>query len=72
MDENGTSVDAVADHPHLVPALRALAAWWRARSSHAPKVERYNGAPVTRSAGAPLLEAAGFVRDYATMVWSGR
>jgi ATP-dependent Lhr-like helicase len=72
MDENGTSVDAVADHPQLVPALRALAAWWRARSPHAPKVERYNGAPVTRSHGAPLLEAAGFVRDYATMVWSGR
>jgi ATP-dependent Lhr-like helicase len=72
MDEGGTTVDAADGHPRLIDALRALAAWWRARSPHAVKVERWNGQPVTRSPGAPLLEAAGFARDYTTMVWLAR
>jgi ATP-dependent Lhr-like helicase len=32
-------------------------------------VEEWNGRPVTSSDGKPLLEAAGFVRDYQAMTW---
>jgi ATP-dependent Lhr-like helicase len=35
-------------------------------------VETWNGEPVLDSSGRPLLEAAGFVRDYPGMTWHRR
>ena len=71
MSDSGTSVDGVPDHPALSEALRALAAWWAGRSSGRIKVERLRDEPVTASRIAADLEAAGFVRDYGGMIWTG-
>jgi hypothetical protein len=49
---------AVARLPDILNADRGLAA--RRKLS----VAEWNGKPVTASEGKPLLEAAGFVRDY--------
>ena len=70
-EDGGADVAAVADHPALVPALRALARWWRARVGGRLRVERWQGEPVLGSPGGPPLEAAGFVRDYGGMLWVG-
>jgi ATP-dependent Lhr-like helicase len=72
MEEGGSAVEAVADHPALVPALRALAAWWAPRTRAHVKVERLNGQPVRSTDALPLLESAGFVREVGGMLWSGR
>jgi ATP-dependent Lhr-like helicase len=69
MEDSGTAVTAVADHPALTPAVRALARWWVARTTGRLHVERWNGEPVATSDGIPYLEAAGFVRDYGGMLW---
>jgi ATP-dependent Lhr-like helicase len=69
MEEGGANVLAVAEHRALTPALRALGAWWAARSGNRLKVVRWHGEPVQDSPGAALLEAAGFVRDYGAMIW---
>jgi ATP-dependent Lhr-like helicase len=74
LEDSGGSVVADAGHPALVAALRALARWWALRLSGTlrVRVERWGGEPVLPSAGAPLLEAAGFVRDAGAMLWVGR
>lgn len=71
MEDGGAAILAVADHPALVAALRALAVWWTSRTSGRLKVERWQGDPVLDSSGTSLLEAAGFVRDYGGMLWPG-
>jgi len=43
-----------------------------ARFEHRVTVDTWNGAPVLESSGRPLLEAAGFYRDYPAMVWERR
>jgi ATP-dependent Lhr-like helicase len=73
MEDSGASLTIVPDHPKLVPALRALGAWWAPRLPAHLKVERVDGAPVlTRDDLLPLLEAAGYVREYGGMLWTGR
>jgi ATP-dependent Lhr-like helicase len=61
----GASGDEIAQAAACLPALlerdRALA------GRHKLTVESWNEEPVTASAGRPLLEAAGFVRDYQGM-----
>lgn len=71
MEDSGASVLAATDHAATVPALRALARWWATRASGRLRVERWQGEPVLESPGAPLLEAAGFVRDFGGMLWIG-
>jgi len=71
MEDAGANVLAAPDHPALVPALRALGRWWSTRADGRLKVERWHGGPVLDSVGTPLLEAAGFVRDYGGMLWVG-
>ena len=69
-EDSGASLSAVSDHPALVPALRALARWWRQRAPGPVRVERWAGEPVLESAGVPLLEAAGYVREFGGMAWT--
>ncbi|HEY3110788.1 MAG TPA: hypothetical protein VGL23_18665, partial [Chloroflexota bacterium] len=71
MEDSGSAVVAVPDHPELIPALRALGRWWAPRVRGHLKVERFDGEPVLATAATPLLEAAGFVREYGGMVWAG-
>jgi hypothetical protein len=72
MEDAGGGVTVAPDHPALAAAVRALAAWWSPRVRGHLKVERWQGVPTLASPGQPILEAAGFVRDYGGMVWSGR
>ncbi len=50
---------------------RALQAWIAHAGSFEARlsVATWNGEPVLGSAGQPLLEAAGFYRDYTAMTW---
>jgi hypothetical protein len=70
-DDGGAAVFGVADHPALVPALRALGRWWAPRARGRLKVERWHGDPILGGPGASSLEAAGFARDLGAMVWVG-
>jgi ATP-dependent Lhr-like helicase len=72
LEDSGGNVLAVPEHPALAPALRALGQWWSARLSGRLKVERWAGEPVLESPGLPLLEAAGYVRDYGGMLFVAR
>jgi ATP-dependent Lhr-like helicase len=51
---------------------RALAAWVAHAAHFEPRVSvvSWNGQPVLGSEGQPLLEAAGFYRDYTAMTWA--
>jgi ATP-dependent Lhr-like helicase len=71
MEDRGAAINADADHPSLVSALRALARWWAPRTNGRLRVERWNGESIGASGATPLLEAAGFVRDYGGMLWIG-
>ncbi len=52
----------------------AIACWLRhvAGFERRLMVEQWNEQPILGSAGQPLLEAAGFYREYPVMVWAGR
>ncbi len=71
LEESGAGLTSQPDHPALEAAVRALARWARPRFGGRLRIERWNGEPVLGSAGAPLLESVGFVRDYPAMVWTG-
>jgi ATP-dependent Lhr-like helicase len=75
VDEDGAAVQVVDDHPAVVPALEALAAWWAERSARPGqhlKVDRWQGEPALGSPGMAWLQAAGFVREGGAMLWTGR
>jgi ATP-dependent Lhr-like helicase len=69
MTEGAAAVDVIAGHPAAADAIRALAGWWAGRTRARLKVERWNGEPDGPGEGAALLEAAGFVRDFAGHTW---
>ncbi len=71
LEDSGASAAAVEEHPAAIPSLRALAGWWKSRIDGRLRVERWRGEPVQTSAGAYLLEAAGFVREFGGMLWNG-
>ncbi|MDQ3703276.1 MAG: hypothetical protein M3442_20510 [Chloroflexota bacterium] len=73
LEDGGSGAVVDAAHSALVPALGALARWWAARLDGRArlKVERWQGQPVLDGNGAAVLEAAGFVRDPAAMLWVG-
>jgi ATP-dependent Lhr-like helicase len=72
LEDSGQNALAAPDHPAVVPALRALGHWWSSRLPGRLKVERWHGEPVLDSPGVPLLEAAGYVRDYGGMLFVPR
>lgn len=55
--------------------LQQAIACWLQHLAHFERrltVEQWNEQPILGSAGQPLLEAAGFYREYPVMVWAGR
>ena len=66
------TVGAGEPHPALVTALGALGRHWLPRVDGRLRTERWGDEPTLDSAGAHLLEAAGWVREAGAMRWVGR
>jgi hypothetical protein len=71
LEDNGAAALVVPEHPALVSAIASLTRWWVRRIPGRLRLERWQGEPVFDGPGVPILEAAGFVRDYGGMLFVG-